>query len=55
MASTIHESLWSDDLQAICNILEDETNKNQLADDFVVKLFTMQDNWKPTITDDYQS
>ena len=30
-----------DDFEAICSILEDETNKNQLEDDFIVSLLKM--------------
>ena len=41
MASTKHDSSWSDDLEAICSILQDEKNKNQLADDFIVSLLKM--------------
>ena len=37
----MHDSLQSDDLEAIYSILEHETNKNQLADDFIVSLFKM--------------
>ena len=34
-------TLCSDDLEAIFSILEDETNKNQLIDDFIVSLLKM--------------
>ena len=34
----MHDSLQSDDLKAICCIFEDETNKNQLLDEFIVSL-----------------
>ena len=34
-------TLQSDGLEAICSILEDETNKNQLSDDFIVILLKM--------------
>ena len=44
MARTMHESLKSDDLEVTCSILEDETNKSQVADDFIVSLLKMQDN-----------
>ena len=32
----LHDFLERDDLEAICSILEDETNKNQLAHDIIV-------------------
>ena len=35
----MHDSLERDDLEAICSILNNETNKNQVADDFIVSLF----------------
>ena len=41
MASTMHSPLYSADLEAICSIIEDETNKNQLADNFIVSLLKM--------------
>ena len=37
----MHDFLQSDDLETICSIFEDETNKNQLADDFIVILLKM--------------
>ena len=37
----MHESLLSDVLKDIFSILEDETNKNQLADDFIVSFLKM--------------
>ena len=37
----MHESLLSDVLKDIFSISEDETNKNQLADDFIVIFLKM--------------
>ena len=37
----MHDYLSSDDLEAICNKHENETNKNQLADDFIISLLKM--------------
>ena len=44
MAGTTNGSLQSTNLEAICSILDDKTNKNQLADDFIVSLLKMQEN-----------
>ena len=41
MGSMMDDSPQSDDLEAICSILEDETNKNQLAGDFILSLLKM--------------
>ena len=37
----LYDSLKSGDLEALCIILEDETNKNQLADGFIVNVLKM--------------
>ena len=54
MAVTTNGSLQSTNLEVMCSILDDsilddkilddKTNKNQLADDFIVSLLKMQDN-----------
>ena len=44
MAGKTNDSLQSTNLEVKCSILDDKTNKNQLADDFIVSLLKMQDN-----------